>query len=67
MTDEQKHVDGLTFVMAPIGHGSGRLMNKIVDDILLERSQMARKMNTFLIKPLSQTKGYKKPTPWPSK
>jgi hypothetical protein len=32
-----------------------------------ELSQMARKVNTILFTPLALTKGYKKPTPWPSK
>ncbi|MHC5194922.1 hypothetical protein ACYSUW_14305 [Pseudomonas frederiksbergensis] len=67
MTDAPMDVHDLKFAMAPMGHGSSYISNKFVDDIIRENAQMGRKMNTILIKPTAQTKGYKMPTPWPAK
>lgn len=67
MTDAPMDVHDLKVEMAPMGHGSSGLLNTIVEDIILEQSKIGRKMNTILIKPLSQTRGYKKPAPWPTK
>jgi len=67
MTDAPVNVHDLKIEMAPMGHGASWHADGIIDRILLEQSRMGRKLNSVLIKPLSQTKGYKKPTPWPSK
>ncbi|MGF6282265.1 hypothetical protein ABH908_000250 [Pseudomonas frederiksbergensis] len=67
MTDAPADVQSLKVEMAGMGHGSSGLADKLIDDILLKQSRIGHKLNCIMIKPRSQTKGYKKPTPWPTK